>query len=68
MLVALKPPKDDPTGFWLGAVWPNAKTFCFAASGSACGAPNVKVLLLELVVAAVATGAAAVVVVLVVPN
>lgn len=60
VLTVPNPPKDVPVVFWLGATWPNANTFCFAASGSGCVVPNVKEPLLELEVAARGAGAGAV--------
>lgn len=68
-----KPPNVGVAVFWAGADWPKAKTFWLAAWGSGCVAPNVKVLLLEAVVAAEAeagagAGAGAVVVVGAAPN
>lgn len=59
VLAVPNPPKDAPDA-WLGATWPNANTFCFAACGSGCVAPNVKEPLLEFVVAALGEGADAV--------
>lgn len=62
-LAMAKPPNEAVVVFWLGAAWPKANTFWLAAWGSGCVAPNAKVLLLEVVVAAVGATAAAVVVV-----
>lgn len=58
-----KLPNEAAVVVCIGAAWPKVNPFWVAAWESGCAAPNVKVLLLEVVVAAVGAGAGAVVVV-----
>lgn len=68
VLAMAKPPNEAAVVVCIGAAWPKANPFWLAAWDSGCVAPNVKVLLLEVVVAAVGAGAGTVVVVVAAPN
>lgn len=68
MLAMAKPPNGTVVVFWFCTAGPNVNTFWLVARGSGCVETNVKVPLLEAVVAAVAGAGAAAVVVGAVPN